>query len=295
MTADISASTTGNSEVLAKAKLIPMNGNQPNADENTHITVQFNPASLRLNISNNTQADTSGGNSGNAAQYVDRSSSTLTLTLLFDTSVAREGIEANTDVRMQTNRIVSTFLVPQPAQGQAPQAPARCRFQWGSFAFVGMLSSYAETLDFFAPEGIPLRATLALTLKEDRYEFQRDPSVSARRDALPPLFASVPSGATANQVTESAGKDGSQWRDMALANGVEDPRNMPPGVANVSPAQSATTAGSNRGARAADSLGGNVPGANLGTSPQGTQQPQPTAARRQAADLREQDSQTPGG
>lgn len=273
-------------ETLAKAKLIPIVNGQPSPDESTHIVVQFNPTSLRLNISNNTQADTAGGNSGNSAQYVDRSSSTLTIQLLFDTSVAQEGIEANTDVRVLTNRIVSTFLVPQQTpQGQSPQAPARCRFQWGSFAFVGMLSSYGETLDFFAPEGIPLRSTLALSLKEDRYEFQRDASVRAQRDAPPPLFAAVPSNASVNQVIEAAGQAGDQWRQTALANGIEDPRQMPPGVVLAPPRQPASQ-GRNGGFTGglADTLGAGVPGVNFAPPRPGSGQL--TAARRQADELR---------
>ncbi len=278
-------------ETLAKAKLIPIVNEQPSTDESTHIVVQFNPASLRLNITNNTQADTAGGNSGNSAQYVDRSSSTLTIQLLFDTSVAQEGVEPNTDVRVLTNRIVSTFLVPQqPPQGQSPQAPARCRFQWGSFAFVGMLSSYGETLDFFAPEGIPLRSTLALSLKEDRYEFQRDASVRAQRDTPPPLFTPVPSNATVNQITEAAGQNGEQWQPTALANGIEDPRQVPPGAALVYPQQPASQGG-NEGYTSgrADSLGAGVPGVNFGPLRPGTEQL--TAARRQADELRNQAQQ----
>jgi len=279
-------------ETLAKAKLIPIINDQPSQDESTHITVQFNPASLKLNISNNVQADTAGGNSGNSAQYVDRSSSTLTIQLLFDTSVAQEGVEVNSDVRVLTNRIVSTFLVPQQnPQGQAPQAPARCRFQWGSFVYVGMLSSYGETLDFFAPEGIPLRSTLALSFKEDRYEFRQDASVRAQRNDALPSFAAVPTNATASQINQAAGQDETQWRETALHNGIENPRGGNSGVAAVptQPSSSQRESGGYRGGEA-DTLGAGVPGTSYGSA-----QPaagQPTASQRQADDLRRESQET---
>lgn len=38
---------------------------------------------------------------------------------------------------------------------------------------------------FFSPEGIPLRAKLGLSLKEDKYQFERDESVKAKRQQLP--------------------------------------------------------------------------------------------------------------
>ena len=72
---------------IAHARLIPMNGEQVDSDESTHIQVQFNPATLRLNLSNTLHANSGGGRGGRrpAAQYVDKSESSLTVELVFDT------------------------------------------------------------------------------------------------------------------------------------------------------------------------------------------------------------------
>ncbi|NTV11386.1 MAG: hypothetical protein HGA47_11515, partial [Zoogloea sp.] len=189
---------------IARAKLIPMNGDQVETDESQHIEVQFNPATLRVTLSNSLKADSRGGsgNSGAAAQYVEKSESSLAVELVFDTSVGRPQVAANSDVRRQTRRIAETFMKPQDADSARPRAPRRCRFQWGSFQFTGMLSAYNETLDFFAPEGIPLRATLSLTFKEDRYQFDLDENVAAARRAMP-VFAPGGSGQSAEQVGQA--------------------------------------------------------------------------------------------
>ena len=40
------------SPALAKAVLVPMNGDEPETDVNQHIPVQFNPVSLKVALSN---------------------------------------------------------------------------------------------------------------------------------------------------------------------------------------------------------------------------------------------------
>lgn len=211
---------------IVRAKLIPMDGERPSADEHRHIDVQFNPATLRVTLANTLRPARGGG----AAQYVDKSESTLAVELVFDTSVeARFGggsggtrtVAANTDVRTLTRRIAEAFMQPQPTRGRQPQAPQRCRFQWGSFQFTGLLASYGETLDFFAPEGIPLRATLALGFKEDRYQFDQGSAQAAER-ARPTLGAGSAQGAAG--ATQAAGGDPRGWRAVAELNGMDNPR-----------------------------------------------------------------------
>lgn len=234
---------------IAKAVLIPMNGDQVDTDLSRHIVVQFNPASLRVSLSNTLKADNRGGASGAAAQYVDKSESSLAVELLFDTSVAHveqllgEGgtvqhetrVEANSDVRRLTRRIAEAFMKPLGPESDRPGAPRRCRFQWGSFQFTGMVSSYNETLDFFAPEGIPLRATLSLTLKEDRYQFDLDERIAAgQRQA--PSFAPGGPGISADRAAQAAGRDPRAWREAARFNALENPRFTPPGGIALPPA-----------------------------------------------------------
>jgi hypothetical protein len=45
-------------------------------------------------------------------------------------------------------------------------------FEWGSFKFQGLVESYKETIDFFAPTGVPLRASINLTLASQDKVFE---------------------------------------------------------------------------------------------------------------------------
>lgn len=240
---------------IAKAVLIPMNGDQVETDVARHIVVQFNPATLRVTLSNTLRADTNGGNA--AAQYVAKSESSLAVELLFDTTVAHveqllgEGgavqsetsVAANSDVRKLTRRIAEAFMQPRNPESDRPGAPQRCRFQWGSFQFTGMLSSYSETLDFFAPEGIPLRATLALSFKEDRYQFDLDESVGAGQRQSP-VFAPGGVGISADRATQAAGGNPRDWRGLASFNGLENPRFTPAGGLSLPTPEMKISAGS---------------------------------------------------
>ena len=77
---------------ITRAVLIPML-TQDGIDTNTahHIPVQFNPATLRVTLANTLKADSrsGGGSTGAAAQYIDKSESTLSVELVYDTSVGR--------------------------------------------------------------------------------------------------------------------------------------------------------------------------------------------------------------
>jgi len=220
-----------NVPTLAKAKLIPLNGDGSESDETNHINVQFNPSSLKVSLANTLEANSNGGGNGSAAQFIDKSSSSLAIELMFDTTVKSEGVAANSDVRLQTQKIAEAFMKPIEGSDNKLLAPARCRFQWGAFKFIGMVGTYNETLDFFSPEGIPLRAKLGLSLKEDKYQFERDASIQATRGALPHFVSNTKKQQTTENQTlldtlKKLKKDAANFRTSAMSNGIENVREL---------------------------------------------------------------------
>ena len=249
---------------LERAKLIPVSGNKDTPDMGNAIDVQFNPTSLKVTLSNTLKENSRNGNS-RATQYVDKSSSSLTVELIFDTtyieaptgnnnpggaagsgatssnkSGSNKPIEQGSDVRLQTKKIADAFVKPV-ASGKKMAAPKRCLFQWGAFEFLGLVDSFEETVDFFSPNGRPLRATVSLKLKEDRYQFRnrstaaqnQNPKLSFTGNGADKKQPGGGSGAgngnsAPNQNTSpvpGASKDGpGSWRDNAMFNGVESPR-----------------------------------------------------------------------
>lgn len=252
---------------IERAQLIPVSGANDQPDSNNALPVQFNPTTLKVALSNTLKENERSGSS-RATQYVDKSSSTLTVELIFDTTDTGE------DVRRQTRRINEAFMILEATGEEQQKAPKRCRFQWGAFAFVGIMGNFDEALDFFSPEGQPLRSTVSIKLAEDRYQHLGESREAAQRET-PMLTAtggrsanedggdesSSQQQASVTQAQSEAGGDPRDWRRTALFNGVESPR-LPGGPALSIPRQG--PAGSARtGFRfgASGSLGTGISGA----------------------------------
>jgi hypothetical protein len=176
------------------------------------VTVQFNPESLRVSLQNTSRGAEQPG--GSAVQHVARGSTRLSVTLWFDVTVDPD----RTDVREVTKR-VAYFLQPQGESG----APPGIRFVWGSFLFEGVVDSMEETLEFFSPDGYPLRSQVALTLSAPEIQFRFD---DRHRPATPGAQPTTPirAGESLQQAAVRAGAAVSAWRDVAAALDIDNPR-----------------------------------------------------------------------
>ncbi|MBT9458556.1 MAG: hypothetical protein IV097_18185 [Burkholderiaceae bacterium] len=185
------------------------------------ITVQFNPVSLQVEITNSASPQ---GGSGATTQVATQSSAKMNLELLFDTSSSGE------DVRNKTRPLRATVRAPDPSSGGGGGAsseagaafvPPHIVFQWGTFMFAGIADSYRETLDFFSADGVPLRAQVVLALKEQPNEFTALERPNPRGAASANAFQ-VPSelqGLSGAAGVASLGGDLRAARAIAGANG----------------------------------------------------------------------------
>jgi hypothetical protein len=247
--------------VLEMAKLTVVDVNKQPVSTPSPVTVQFNPQSLSVNYrtsgvigSENTSTGTN--KMGNKAQSTGFSSS-LSTELLFDTS------QTGDDVRKQTLAIAAMLQLPN--QSSAPTV----QFSWGTFVFIGIIQSMDETLDLFSERGVPLRATIRLSMSGTDLEqqkpdtaggggagigFSASASFSAGASAGFSASASVNAGVavgttpltlsqagdTLQSLTGRAGISGS-WKAVASANGIDNPRQMDPGtVLNLNASASAS-------------------------------------------------------
>jgi hypothetical protein len=171
------------------------------------IVVQFNPATLEYTISN--EFDDRNGNAA-ARQVVKKSTSKLTMTLVFDTT------DVGTSVHQITDKIAA--FLPRPVDGSKPPAP-KIEFGWGAYKFQGVAEQFKETIDFFSADGVPLRSSIALTLSGQETEFQssKSPQAAVDRNAQPDPV-SAPAGASPSDLSNSLG-DPRAARAIADANG----------------------------------------------------------------------------
>jgi hypothetical protein len=107
--------------------------------------------------------------------------------------------------------------------------PPGVRFEWGSFSFDGMVEGMEETLEFFSPEGKPLRANISLTLTAQKI-LPRDASKDGRNLPARPGHTPLKVARQGDSLQRMAGADGKDgWQGIAAANAIEDPLRMAPG------------------------------------------------------------------
>jgi hypothetical protein len=194
--------------VAAAAETQPARATFTNVSRNgAPFEVHFNPVSLQIALSNTLEEK---GTGQDKKQYVSKSSSKLTMDLVFDTT------DSGSDVRGVTGQ-VAAFMEAQGAD-ESHRAPPTVLFEWGVFKFQGLVESYRETVEFFSHDGIPLRASVNLTMSRQTVVFSDD-SAPARTTAV-----NVPAAAgNASQIASQSGNPNA-GRGLATANGLESMR-----------------------------------------------------------------------
>jgi hypothetical protein len=151
--------------VKAALQAVGPGAQNPPPTKGDPIAVQLNPTSLRYQLNNNVDVGKAFGRSASQAQ--GSSSATLQFDLIFDT--ADEGSTDNpVDVRSKTKKL-EQFLLPDKKSPKS--APPRVKFTYGTFSVVGVMSALNQDFDLFAESGVPLRAKLSVTIKEQKPEF----------------------------------------------------------------------------------------------------------------------------
>lgn len=232
---------------LTKAKLIELEDDiSTKKSGGKEVKVQFNPDSLKVSFTNQVQNSDAQGNKNKPApprQVFGKGTTKLTLQLWFDVSAqdpAAPGAQAADDVRQLTEQ-VAYFMLPQERNyGLVPPA---VRFLWGTFQFDGVMDSLEESLEFFSPEGRPLRASVSVGISQpkiDKYQYgQADPRAAGGGGAGKGKGASPQTPGTKPLAQASAGLSfqamadlngvGANWQAYASANGIENPRALTPG------------------------------------------------------------------
>lgn len=197
------------------------------------VEVQFNPETLKVTFANEIKqpegGDQKAGTSGR--QFVGAGTTKLALQLWFDvTAMEKDAVD---DVRRLTAKVVY-FMTPQEStEDPTKQAPPGVAFQWGTFIFKGMVESLEESLEYFSPDGKPLRSSISLTLTQQKIlvsKFESDGKVEVRPGHKPPGHAPLKAAKEGDSLQSMAGKNKKgDWQGIAAANDIEDPLRMAPG------------------------------------------------------------------
>jgi hypothetical protein len=222
--------------MLAKAKLVEIkwDAKQQQAEKvngDRDVEVHFNPETLKLSYANETKGGDQPG--GGAKQFVGSGTSKLSVELLFDTT--KDG----SDVRKETQRVAYFIQAQEQRNPDNKRVPPGISFEWGSFIFRGIVDSMQESLEYFSEEGVPLRATVSLSLSRQDIEFLFGTARKAGGGAPgsggatgAPGTAPLDPARPGDSVQRMAGRSGksSDWKAIAAANGIDDPLRLSAGA-----------------------------------------------------------------
>ncbi len=235
---------------LAHAQLIELDADfSAEKSGGKQISVQFNPETLKISFANELVqpegGDQAAGTSGR--QFVGAGTTKLALSLWFDVTAMTDS--PFDDVRRLTTEVIH-FMTPAPdADDPKKLVPPATRFSWGSFLFDGIVEGLEENLEFFSPDGKPLRAQITLTLGQQKIlvsAFTGDgrlpspgqtPKAPARAGDSLQQMAGRSGGGVGGSARFSAKASvggvsvgaSAGWKGIAAANGIEDPLRLAPG------------------------------------------------------------------
>jgi len=202
------------------------------------VQVQFNPESLKVSFANQIvpPKGANDGNGGASTLFVGAGTTKMTVQLWFDvTAPLAQGEKDVDDVRRLTEKI-AYFITPIEGDKKGEFLPPAVRFIWGSFQFDGIMDALEESLELFSNQGKPLRASLNISLSQQRitkYAFGSKGSNAASNllSGSPPgvrQVAQAVTGASLQSIVDSSGT-GLSWQEVAAANNIENPRLLTPG------------------------------------------------------------------
>lgn len=201
--------------------------------------VQFNPTELTFDKGVTLAEITIPGLDAPLQQFVRGNAEKLTLELFCDSTEQGAGLNARsvteqTDKFFQLVKIVPELHAPPVVTvfwhhefpGNRPHKA------WGNHrrtSFSGVAETVRQRFTLFSPEGVPLRATVTLTLREWR----------PLEEQLHELNLSSPDRTHRHRLQQAQTLSGlagrywqrpGQWRELALANRIEDPRRLREGL-----------------------------------------------------------------
>lgn len=211
---------------LEKMRITPFKkqGEKLEPDTPRSIEVLFNPNTYTVtktvtwNSPNASDGNTRSNSQVNAPtiSFGGGGSRHLALDLFFDVTESTVS-----DVRSLTDKIVALTRI-DPSLGQPPV----CEVMWGSsttkdFPFVGVIGSLTQRFTLFSESGNPVRATLTV----DFTEFL-DPAIDRRQTDPEQTTHVVTRGETLSTIAGVLYHDPTQWRIIAEANHIDDPRHL---------------------------------------------------------------------
>jgi hypothetical protein len=193
------------------------------------IPCLFNPAAITIGRSNNWAGAPMPGKGVNRLRYTGANSGWMKLELTFDTT------SDGTPVSNYTGKIMGLFDLDTELPGTDETSnnarPSTLTFHWGDLhSFPAVLTNASLSFTYFSSTGVPLRATMSLELRQYEASQAFGPQNPTSGTPRPHRVHRVQPGETLDRISARYYGDSTRWRELAAANGVEDPLALRPGL-----------------------------------------------------------------
>jgi Contractile injection system tube protein/LysM domain len=210
-----------------------------NGNLSSPLSVTFNPTEYTLNKAAQIAEVAIPGLDSPILQFVRGQTETLSLDLFFDTT--ESGMD---DQSASVTTLTDPFYQLIKIDGKT-HAPPVCFFSWGdqfpgqrNYATIGsqqrhgfkcIVESVRQRFTLFSPQGVPLRATLTVSLKEYKTLAEQIAELNKTSPDHTRVHV-IQQGETLSRIAAAEYNDPTQWRAIADDNKLDDPLNLPPGM-----------------------------------------------------------------
>jgi nucleoid-associated protein YgaU len=219
---------------LAKLTILveqPGSNVQFNENDSEHaIVAMFNPKSLSITRSVQWQSQKAAKRDVPELQFTSADPATLSIDLFFDTYDTPQ--VPKTSVLAYTRKLLALTNV----DGDKHRPPV-CRLKWGAQAvfFQGVLKQLEQQYTMFTEDGTAVRANVKCTFMQ----WRSNANDLKKQNLMSPDVVKVwqvKRGQTLASIAAREYLDPRRWRDIAAANGIDDPFALRPGMTILLPA-----------------------------------------------------------
>ena len=185
-----------------------------NGSNKERIEVLFNPAEYSIEKGNQVSKTPLPGLKSPISSFVNGIEDTLTLELFFDTYT--DGNRA--DVSKLTEKVAKLMDIDKTLH-----APPIVHFKWGKFDFRAVIERLSQKFTMFLDDGTPVRATLNVTFKGYTTVEKQVKQLGLQSADWSKLYQ-VTELDTLWMLADREYHDPGEWRLIADANNIENPR-----------------------------------------------------------------------
>jgi hypothetical protein len=193
------------------------------------IDCMFNPNSFTFATQNRWESDQVPGKGTPSLRFAGGGGGSFSLSLVFDTT------DTGTAVTIHTNKLLKLMDVDTTLAGYDEAKnngrPPWVKFHWGTHlhSFKAVVTSTSVGFTYFSNEGLPLRATVDLSLEQFEPDANWGPQNPTSGTPKPKRTHQIQVGDTLDRIAARYYGDATRWRDIAGLNGIQDPLDLTPG------------------------------------------------------------------